>query len=213
MLSTVVLDVGETLVDETPQWLGWADWLGVTPLTLLGCLGGLIARGIDHREVVPLIRPGRTFEQERDARLAAGGLWPAVQLYPDARACLQALRDDGWRVVVGGNQPEAFQRLVEQLDLPVDRVTSSGELGAEKPSPEFFRRIAAIVAVAPNECVHVGDRVDNDVVGALTAGMTVMHLRRGPWGLLHADDPALEHPRVHRLDALTDLAGVLRTLR
>jgi len=170
VLSTVVLDVGETLVDETAQWLGWADWLGVTPLTLLGCLGGLIARGIDHREVVPLIRPGRTFEQERDARLAAGGPWPAVQLYPDARACLQALRDDGWRVVVGGNQPEAFQRLVEQLDLPVDRVTSSGELGAEKPSPEFFRRIAATVAVAPNECVHVGDRVDNDVVGALTAG-------------------------------------------
>jgi HAD superfamily hydrolase (TIGR01509 family) len=213
VLSTVVLDVGETLVDETAQWLGWADWLGVTPLTLLGCLGGLIARGIDHREVVPLIRPGRTFEQERDARLAAGGPWPAVQLYPDARACLQALRDDGWRVVVGGNQPEAFQRLVEQLDLPVDRVTSSGELGAEKPSPEFFRRIAATVAVAPNECVHVGDRVDNDVVGALTAGMTVVHLRRGPWGLLHADNPALEHPRVHRLDALTDLAGVLRTLR
>ncbi len=61
--------------------------------------------------------------------------------------------------------------------------------------------------------MHVGDRVDNDVVGALTAGMTVVHLRRGPWGLLHADNPALEHPRVHRLDALTDLAGVLRTLR
>ena len=213
MLSTVVFDVGETLVDETAQWLGWAQWLGVSPLTLLGCLGGLIARGVDHREVVPLLRPGRSFEQEGADRRAAGGAWPPVELYPDALGCLQALRSDGWQVVVGGNQPEAFQRLVEELDLPVDRVTSSGELGAEKPSPEFYRRIAACVGVAPAECVHVGDRIDNDVVGALAVGMTVVHLRRGPWGVLHDDDPALEAPKVHQLSSLGPLPELLRRLR
>ena len=57
MLTTVVFDVGETLVDETAQWFAWAQWLGVAPFTLLGAMGGLIARGIDHREVVPLLPP------------------------------------------------------------------------------------------------------------------------------------------------------------
>lgn len=213
MLTTAVLDVGETLVDESAHWLDWARWLGVSPLTLLGCLGGLIARGHDHREVVPLLLPGRTFEQEQAARRAAGDTWPDVELYPDARDCLQSLREDGWRVVVGGNQPQAFQRLVERLDLPVDLVTSSDELGAEKPSPEFYRRIAAAAGADPAQCVHVGDRVDNDVRGALGAGMTVVHLRRGPWGVLHADDPILDSPHVHRLSSLAPLPELLRELR
>ena len=213
MLTTVVFDVGETLVDEAPSWTAWAEWLGVPTFTLSAVMGGLIARGRDHREVVPLLLPGRTFEDERTARVAAGGAWPPPLLYPDALPCLRALRADRWRVVVGGNQPVAFQRLVEQLDLPVDVVTSSGELGAEKPDPDFYRRIADAAGALPEQCVSVGDRVDNDVVGARAAGMTAVHLRRGPWGVLHGDDPVLAQPDVPQLDALGPLPGLLRTLR
>ncbi len=212
MLTTVVLDVGETLVDETRQWADWADWLGVSTFTLFGAIGGLVATGRDHREVVPLLRPGRTFAQERDAREAAGRGWGDVglTLYPDALPCLTALRADGWRVVVGGNQPAAFQALVEQLSLPVDAVTSSGTLGAEKPSVAFFRSAAALVGAVPQECVHVGDRVDNDVVAARAAGMRAVHLRRGPWGVLHAGDLP---PEVPRIEGLAELPPLLRRLR
>ena len=212
MLTTVVLDVGETLVDETSHWRAWAQWLEVPELTLFGVLGGLAALGRDHREVVRLVRPDTDFATEQ-ARKAAVGPPPAVVLYPDARPCLEALRADGWRTVVGGNQPEAFQRLVEQLDLPVDLVTSSGELGVEKPSPDFYRRVAARAGVEPEQCVHVGDRVDNDVVGAGAAGMTVVHLQRGPWGLLHADAPEAHAPGVHRLRTLAELPSLLRRIR
>jgi HAD superfamily hydrolase (TIGR01509 family) len=211
-IRAVLFDVGETLVDETTHWLAWADWLAVPAFTLLGVVGGLAALGRDHREAVRLVRPDTDFATERAAKEAAGPPPPAV-LYPDARACLGEVRADGWRIVVGGNQPAAFARLVEQLSLPVDLVTSSGDLGVEKPSPEFYRRVAAAAGVAPEQCVHVGDRIDNDVVGALAAGMTVIHLRRGPWGVLHADDPALDDPRVHRLDGLAPLPALLRTLR
>ncbi len=31
----------------------------------------------------------------------------------------------------------------------------------------------------------MGDRVDNDVLPALAAGLVAVHVRRGPWGLLH----------------------------
>ena len=211
MLTTVVFDVGETLVDETPSWTAWAQWLGVPAFTLAATIGGLVARGVDHRDAFPLLLPGRTFEAERDARNAAGGAWPSPLLYDDALPCLRTLRADGWRLVVGGNQPVAFQRLIEELDLPVDVVTSSGELGAEKPSPEFYRRVAERGGATPQECVHVGDRVDNDVVAARAAGMTPVHLRRGPWGVLQ-DDPAARGD-APQLDALGPLPGLLRALR
>jgi HAD superfamily hydrolase (TIGR01509 family) len=202
VLTTVVLDVGETLVDETAHWTAWAEHLGVPAFTLFAALGGLVARGQDHRDVVHLVRPDTDFAAERPHVPE-----PPLELYPDARACLQALRADGWRTVVGGNQPASFQRLVERLDLPVDLVTSSGELGAEKPSREFYARLAERAGVRPEQCVHVGDRVDNDAVGAAAAGMAVVHLRRGPWALLH---PAAGG---HRIDGLAELPPLLRALR
>jgi len=211
VLTTVLLDVGETLVDETRLWSQWARWLGVPELTLFGVLGGLVARGQDHRELVPLLRPGSTFALEREAKEAAGQGWAALgdpDLYPDALPCLRALREAGWRVVVGGNQPTAFQELVERLDLPVDLVTSSGSLGAEKPSRAYFQALAAVAGVGVQECVHVGDRVDNDVVAARDAGMVAVHLRRGPWGLLHEAPPGV--PAIDGLDALPALLAGLR---
>ena len=46
----------------------------------------------------------------------------------------------------------------------------------------------------------MGDRVDNDVVPALAAGMVAVHIRRGPWGYLH--EPPAEAIRIHSLDEL-----------
>ena len=48
LIEAVVFDVGETLVDETRAWEGWADHLGVPRLTFLGVLGAAIERGEDH---------------------------------------------------------------------------------------------------------------------------------------------------------------------
>lgn len=207
MLSTVVLDVGETLVDETGHWARWADWLGVPAFTLSAVIGGLAARGLDHRLCVQIVRPDTDFQREQVAMDRCCSPPPA-RLYDDARPCLAALRSDGWRVVVAGNSTRSFQRTVEQLDLPVDLVTFSAELGACKPTADFYERVAVAAGVPAADCVHVGDRVDNDLFGAAAAGMRVVHLRRGPWGLLH-DAP----PGVPVLTALSDLPGLLRELR
>jgi HAD superfamily hydrolase (TIGR01549 family) len=209
-VNTVVFDVGETLVDETSLWAGWAEWLAVPEFTLYGVLGGLAARGEDHQRFVELLRPGSTFEEERAAKEAAGKAWAfEVDLYPDAEPCLRALRAEGWRIVVGGNQPEAVQQLIEQCGLPVDAVVSSGGLGVAKPDPGFFVGAAGAVGADVSDCVHVGDRVDNDVVAARAAGMTPVHVRRGPWGVLHADDPAVDR----QVSSLTELPALLQTLR
>ncbi len=57
MIRAVVLDVGETLIDESRIWARWAERLGVPSLTLMGLLGGMAALDRSHRDALELIRP------------------------------------------------------------------------------------------------------------------------------------------------------------
>jgi FMN phosphatase YigB (HAD superfamily) len=88
----------------------------------------------------------------------------------------------------------------------VDFVGSSVGWGVEKPAPEFFERIVAEARAEPGEVAYVGDRVDNDVLPALAAGMVAVHLRRGPWGHLH--EPPAEALRVSSLAEVPERLGV-----
>ena len=82
---------------------------------------------------------------------------------------------------------------------------------AEKPSPEFFARVVAEAECAPAAVAYVGDRLDNDVLPAVEAGMTGGFLKRGPWGWLHAGSPEAARATL-RIDALSELSGALRGL-
>ena len=83
-IKAVFFDVGETLVDETRQWGGWADWLGVPRLTFFAALGAVIERGHHHRGVFELARPGLELAREQAARAAAGqaDLFDRGDFYP-----------------------------------------------------------------------------------------------------------------------------------
>jgi FMN phosphatase YigB (HAD superfamily) len=67
----------------------------------------------------------------------------------------------------------------------LDFVGSSERWGVEKPAPGFFERVVAEAGCPADEIAYVGDRVDNDVLPAKRAGMVAVHIRRGPWGVLH----------------------------
>ena len=187
-IRAVVLDVGETLVDETRPWGEWADWLGVPRLTMFAVLGGMIERGEDHRRAAELLRPGvdLTAESAR-RRTTMGTSWmQADDLYPDAVPALRALRAAGYRVGVAGNQPLETERVITGLGIPLDLVASSAGLGVAKPDPAFFARIAEALELEPSAIAYVGDRVDNDVRPAAAAGMRAIFIRRGPWAFIQA---------------------------
>jgi len=212
-VRVVFFDLGETLFDETRPWGAWADWLGVPRLTFFGVLGGVIERGEHHRRVFEIVRPGLDQARERAARVAAGAdAWfDRRDLYPDAVPCLQALRAEGYRVGLAGNQTTEEEFTVGGLGLPSDLVTSAAACGFEKPAPGFFAHLVDVAGVPAGEIAYVGDRLDNDVLPALAAGVVAVFLRRGPWGHLHADRP--ETARAHlRLDSLADLPAALRNL-
>ncbi len=187
----MAFDVGETLIDETRIWCRWADRLGVTRLTMLGVLGGMAALDRPQAEAFAIVRPGLDVEREL-ARWRADdpdGLrenFDADDLYGDVRGCFAALRQAGRGVIIAGNQPPQARSALEAMGLDVDAILISDELGAQKPSAEFFGAVADVAGVEPDALAYVGDRLDNDVLPARRAGMRTVLLRRGPWGHLHA---------------------------
>ena len=212
MVRAVVFDVGETLIDETRIWSRWADRLGVTRLTMLGLIGACAALDRPPVDALHLARPGFDLAAE-DAAWAAedpDGLrsgFDSGDLYPDVVPALTALRAAGLRLVVAGNQPPQALGALQAMDLPVDAISNSAELGVEKPAPAFFAAVAALAGVAPHEIAYVGDRTDNDVLPAADAGMVPVLIRRGPWGYLHAERP--EAARAHVIDSLLELPQLL----
>jgi FMN phosphatase YigB (HAD superfamily) len=184
-VEIVVFDIGETLIDETHAWQLAAATVGVPEFTVMGVLGGLAARGEHHTRVWEIldVPPPR-------AQFDVG------DFYEDALPCLKRLRQ-GYRVGAVGNTGVETEALLAPL---VDFVGSSMRWGVEKPSPAFFERLAAEAAAPPEKIAYVGDRVDNDIVPALAAGMVAVHIRRGPWGHLHA--PPDDAIRIRSLDEL-----------
>lgn len=213
-IRAVFLDIGETVVDETRFWAAWADWLGVPRFTFFALVGGMIERERDHRRAFELLRPGFDLEAEQAARAAAGAVETLTRedLYTDAVPCLAALRAEGYRVGLAGNQPLHAAQWLHEMGLDVQVVASSAGWGVEKPAPAFFARIVEEAGFPPAEIAYVGDRVDNDVIPAAAAGLLAVLLRRGPWGYLQAGWPEAAQARI-RIDHLTELPAALRPYR
>jgi FMN phosphatase YigB (HAD superfamily) len=209
-IEAVFFDIGETLISEAEIKGRWADWLGVPRHTFLAMLGAVIATGGSLMEQFTRFRPDFDLETEERRRAAAGvpnGFGPA-DLYPDARECLAALRAQGLFVGAAGNQPAVAGEQFAALGLEVDVVGISALWGVEKPAPGFFARCVAAAGRPPGALLYVGDRIDNDVLPALSCGLQVAHLRRGPWGYIMRDEDALARC-LFRLDSLAELPALV----
>jgi HAD superfamily hydrolase (TIGR01549 family) len=212
-IGALFFDVGETLIDESRMWRGWAAYLGVTADAFQAALQDVIAKDENHRAVFERFRPGFDIKTARHERAAAGDrdMFAAQDLYVDAAPCLRALRERGYRVGIAGNQPEGAVEVLRSLDLAADFVASSSSLRVEKPAAEFFRRLAALADLSPQEIAYVGDRLDNDILPARTAGMATVFLRRGPWAKVHAGRPEAALADI-TVDTLSDLPDAIARL-
>ena len=189
-VTAIVFDMGETLVDETRSVEQMADRCGVPRFTLAALAGAAIAQGKQPQDHI--------FEWLGVAHQHADPFGEA-DLYPDALPCIAALRERGITVGVVGNMASAHESFIAPY---VDWVGSSQRWGVSKPDPRFFARVCDELSLPAEEVAYVGDRVDNDVVPALAAGMTAVHIRRGPWGYLH-ETPA----GARRIDSLMELVA------
>jgi HAD superfamily hydrolase (TIGR01549 family) len=180
----VCLDVGETLIDETRIWSLWADELGVPRLTFLAALGAVIERGGEHRDVFPIFAAD-DWQLRLPAVEGAYGGFGAPDLYPDALPAIHALADAGYRVAVVANQPAVRAEQLRRIGVQPDVLAMSEAIGVAKPDPRFFAHALELMgSPAPEAVAYVGDRVDNDVLPAMDAGLRAVWIRRGPWGVI-----------------------------
>jgi putative hydrolase of the HAD superfamily len=130
-----------------------------------------------------------------------------------AHALLESLRGRGLRLALVSNTstPGRILRplLAEQgLAQRVDAIVLSCEVGKRKPHPAIFERALEELGVPPERALHVGDRLDADVLGASRLGMTTV---QALW--FRADDELDGVEPDHQAFTMHDVLNVTRRLR
>lgn len=132
-----------------------------------------------HRREAELVAP--SFElsmDEAEARLQSlRSLLPAalterIRAFRGVRGALEAAHTRGLKLAVLSDY-DAREKL-EHLglaDLPWAAYVSAEACGALKPHALPFEALVGALGLPPGDIVHVGDREDIDVAGALAAGL------------------------------------------
>jgi putative hydrolase of the HAD superfamily len=143
----------------------------------------------------------------------------AMVLYPDARACLAAVRAAGLRLGLVTNGDARLQReKTARFDLAAcfDAIVVEGEFGCGKPDPRVYRHVLERLDVAPGAAMMIGDHLGWDVEGAQRvgiAGVWIDRLGRGvpatsmvrPCAVVHGlDDVASVWPRRRPLPVVAE---------
>jgi HAD superfamily hydrolase (TIGR01549 family) len=117
-----------------------------------------------------------------DPATALDALLSSLRFEPweDAAPSLSALRELGLRLVVVSNWDCSLPDVLAEIGLEplVDAVVTSAAVGAAKPDAGIFLAALEQAGCAPGQALHVGDSVENDLMGAIGAGLRGMLLDR-----------------------------------
>jgi putative hydrolase of the HAD superfamily len=129
--------------------------------------------------------------QEEDLLAALDGYARAIDgwavVFPDARATLERLRAEGYRLGLLSNTWWAAEwhnadLAAHGLTELLDEVVYTSDLPHSKPHPMVFQEVAGRLGVEAAACVMVGDRLIDDIAGGLKAGMrAVWRENDRPW--------------------------------
>jgi len=104
---------------------------------------------------------------------------------PGASAALARLTANGFGAAVVSNtiHGELAELLLRAEMCSVDgdfasvaAIIDSQSIGIEKPDPRPFRLALDALGESPARCIHVGDSLHSDVIGAIGVGMTAIHI-------------------------------------
>jgi len=152
---------------------------------------------------------------EAGRRLSSVGLSEHPPLVnPEVAAVVEVLEARRIPVIAITNtnrREESWQDFLgSRANLHLKHIVTSCEVGSAKPDPEIFFEASRRLGVPPAEILHVGDRWELDVDGALRSGCGAA-LYRGLWSFYpldfypRTDLPETEYPDVLRIDRLDEL--------
>lgn len=123
--------------------------------------------------------------------------------YEDTVPALSELKKAGFRLIAisnvsSGKSLKTFLRKAGVLNY-FDIIIASGDVGYEKSSPEIFRIASGLSNIPVNCILHVGNKYEEDYIGAHSAGMGAILIdRKG----IHKDKLC---PKISKLTELVSL--------
>ena len=102
------------------------------------------------------------------------------ELYPETRTVLRDLKKAGFILGIISNFDSRILTVCTDLEIfeYLDSIQISSRVGWAKPSPQIFQKALQYHGFRPHEAVHIGDSLEDDVLGARSAGMIPIHLNR-----------------------------------
>jgi len=135
-----------------------------------------------------------------------------LEIRPDCRSTMQALRDRGVYLSIASNIDHAMlEALVERerLDELFDDWTSSEEAQSCKPHSLFFDHTQDKSGLDVGDILFVGDSPEHDILGAYSAGMnTALIVEEGVTPPLQSGKETVEPD--HRIESLSDLLEIVQ---
>lgn len=200
MISTIFLDAGGVLVDET-------EFESMRAETIVATLAPVVT-GYDlqryWRDIANAVRDhfvqvdrfpfernlpddiDRADELFRGYRANYAERRPPLQLTSGILRQIVQLKQR-FRIGYAGQYGYDLFQLLEERNILHEFCVArtEQELGAAKPDPEYYRRLVRAAGVSASECVMVGDRIDKDIAPAKLIGMKAVRVRAG----IHRDQP------------------------
>jgi putative hydrolase of the HAD superfamily len=108
-------------------------------------------------------------------------LFTPNDLYQDSKACINKFKSMGLKIGIVANQPASVVNSLksDQIYDLIDFLGVSAIVGIEKPDKAIFELAIAKLATPANKIIHIGNRIDTDVIPAKSLGMKTVWVRRG----------------------------------
>jgi HAD superfamily hydrolase (TIGR01509 family) len=108
---------------------------------------------------------------------------PGLRAFPEARALVQRIRNDGMATAIAtsatGEELSTLLRAAEVADL-MEEKASSRDAASSKPSPDVVQAAVAKIGFPPEQLLMIGD-TPYDVAAALKADVPIIAFRSGGW--------------------------------
>lgn len=104
----------------------------------------------------------------------------AWKVYDDVIPALTTLKEKGIKLAALSNFDSRIENVFYELEIDqyFDAIHYSSRIGFAKPDPQIFQYALNYHNSPPHKTVHVGDRLREDVEGALAAGITPVLIDR-----------------------------------
>jgi putative hydrolase of the HAD superfamily len=101
------------------------------------------------------------------------------ELFPDVMPSLEQLSKIRLGIISNGDSSQQIQKLIatgirEQFSV----IAISEDIGTSKPDAMIFLKACRAAEVSPSECWHIGDNIEADFKGSLSAGLKGIWLNR-----------------------------------